>query len=925
MSFVDPFSWLGQDANHHLMSSDSQQHYLSSIGTTPPPIIKQLPMLPWQQISYNKPANYAIQGQGSGPIDGTPDYLIEIRPYDTGESIYHDNDAHDFDEIFNDEASFISGHAPILQIPIDVNNSNSNDSNVAGNGRASSISGQAVPGGSLLSLIIPAITSPATINGLVTAGQVGMQGIAAMREGKMLKEANEPDRQELYLPAGAPHRASSAGLNPQANETGDRKEKGKLRKFLACQEKGQGICCVMADYCHPWAACSSSLDDLGSNGTAGLVTDILAAVPRCTCRAGFYGDGRSNGTGCQNANECTDGNSGCQHRCTDLSPGYACSCHEGFRLAVDQLSCEDIDECSEGLNNCAQICDNYDGGYYCGCEQGFLLLPDGESCQEIDECALMKELLELPTETEVPSELYELYPACQVMDLCENTIGGYSCGCPDGFELASDGLACTNINECTLENICPLNSTCLDKDGYYECLCDEGFSPSILLTDIIGVDKFPRDITEVWLYHELHLALNKLYYNNDDLCIDVNECEVEESICAHSTGDIEPRCINRTGSYDCICENISSNDISGFLSRELEDDPHQWPIEINHRYDPVLQECLIVNECTPEFCGPNAFCDDNSLPAYCVCETGFEKQLIDERYQCLDINECDIPQKALPGQLELLPSATGDNFPGGCIFDCVNYPGGFICQCPTGFELGYEPGDCVDIDECTMGACNGTCVNYEGGYLCLCPPGFESKSYTAIGFGQSMKEELEEKSWIENYGLHLPPKDSDLMSFWLSAIKEGWCKPIDKLCDMMIEDHNNLSIKDVLCDLGQICYFRSFDVDEIKTVDELLSPIVCSCPPGFESSMPATEYPMEIQLALGIPSYLSTRIIYDYGRECVDIDECQISYNAIRWGEEVPYPCKRGRPCCVNSIGSYACESKRKGECRNGVNTYVDN
>jgi len=791
-------------------------------------------------------------------------------------------------------------------------------------GEQTQISGQGVAGGSLLSLLLPALTNPATINGLVSAGQVGMQGIAAMREGKILKDANDPQSQQAYLPAGAAHRAdgnSFGGQEVRGDKDGDKREKGKLRKFLACQEKGQGICCVMADYCHPWAACSSSLDDLGSNGTAGLVTDILAAVPRCSCRAGFYGDGRENGTGCQNANECQDGNSGCQQRCTDLSPGYACSCHEGFRLMMDQLACEDIDECTEGLNGCAQLCINYDGGYYCECEPGFLLLPDGETCQEIDECALMKELLELPSDAEVPAELYELYPACEVMDLCNNTIGGYTCGCPTGFELSSDGLTCLNVNECNSgdENICPLNSTCSDTNGYYECSCDVGFNASVTIMEVIGVDKFPQNVSDVWLWADLHNALDKLYRNNDDLCIDVNECE-GESICPHRGGIIEPRCINRSGSYDCVCEKAGNS----FLSRDLEEDPNQWPVEITHSYDPMKQECRIVNECTQEFCGPNAFCNENSLPAFCVCETGFEKKKTDDRYQCVDINECDILQRALPGQLDLLSSAIGEAFPGGCIFDCINFPGGYLCQCPSGFELGESVGECIDIDECSMGACIGSCHNYDGGYLCLCPPGYESKSAAAQGYGQSHKIEEEETRWIQESGINLPPHDDDLLSFWTSAIEEGLCKPVNQLCDILIDEYS-IPIKDLLCDPGQICYFRSLNLDELTAVDDLLSPIVCSCPPGFESSLPATDYPLGVQLLLGIPSYLSSRILYDYGRECTDIDECQISHNAIRWDEEVPFVCKKGRPCCVNSIGSYACESKRRGECRNGVNIWVDN
>lgn len=40
----------------------------------------------------------------------------------------------------------------------------------------------------------------------------------------------------------------------------------------------------------------------------------------------------------------------------------------------------DINECAENLDDCGQLCDNTQGGFTCDCMQGFQLLDDNKNC-----------------------------------------------------------------------------------------------------------------------------------------------------------------------------------------------------------------------------------------------------------------------------------------------------------------------------------------------------------------------------------------------------------------------------------------------------------------------------------------------------------------------------------------------------------------
>ncbi|CAL7944768.1 unnamed protein product [Xylocopa violacea] len=105
------------------------------------------------------------------------------------------------------------------------------------------------------------------------------------------------------------------------------------------------------------------------------------------------------------------------------------------------------------------------------------------------------------------------------------------------------------------------------------------------------------------------------------------------------------------------------------------------------------------DECTDASC--DQLCVVYRSRRVCLCYKGFKL----EGDKCVDVNECK------------------DNN-GGCERKCVNTPGSFRCECPKGMKLGEDRFTCVDINECLLnnghGPCQDTCRNTIGGYECSC-------------------------------------------------------------------------------------------------------------------------------------------------------------------------------------------------------------
>merc|ERR1719447_2224785 len=435
----------------------------------------------------------------------------------------------------------------------------------------------------------------------------------------------------------------------------------------------------------------------------------------CGCDAGYYEDSEGN---CLDYDECSNDAHDCNGayaKCTNLSPainpkGYTCECIKGFELDSD-LNCQDLNECdwADADHGCvgpnSSGCSDTDGSYFCKCASGFSRSddPNDPLCYDENECDLGE------------------YECGQLNTECENNVGGYDCICADGFEGADPKNGnCTDIDEC--ENnpaLCGSNGVCNNQDGTFECVCNVGW---------------------------------KLNEAGDD-CVDIDECNFDQSYTYTCNENAKEKCVNTEGSYTCACNQGYKADDNGDCTdidecKSEGNECHEqakcknivlrngligYTCACNDGYKGDGVDCVNIDECTegPHNCGSLSSCLDNEGSYDCICNDGYygDGKLASENY-CANINECDA---SAPGSSAGAFTCTDPNEG-----QCSDLTPGYKCIC----ESGYKPGadGCDDINECTndygstndCGA-NTDCENVDGSHNCACKDGYSGDAYTADG------------------------------------------------------------------------------------------------------------------------------------------------------------------------------------------------
>ena len=156
-------------------------------------------------------------------------------------------------------------------------------------------------------------------------------------------------------------------------------------------------------------------------------------------------------------------------------------------------------------------------------------------------------------------------------------------------------------------------------------------------------------------------------------------------------GNFERECVQEKCSYEELSEIIDDEDAK------------------NRAWRMLTENCKVNPLCSGE---GTDLCVQTWNAKKCICKEGFKGELCDD-----DIDECD---------------ASAENFVNPCSGAgqiCSNFRGGFECVCQQGFEvvdgLDTDENECVDIDECAVGAHNcedaSLCVNTVGAFFCRDP------------------------------------------------------------------------------------------------------------------------------------------------------------------------------------------------------------
>ncbi|XP_029944920.1 signal peptide, CUB and EGF-like domain-containing protein 2 isoform X7 [Salarias fasciatus] len=374
---------------------------------------------------------------------------------------------------------------------------------------------------------------------------------------------------------------------------------------------------------------------------------------KCTCKAGFKGDGKH----CEDIDECDlEYNGGCVHECNNIPGNYRCTCYDGFNLAHDGHNCLDVDECKFNNGGCQHTCVNTMGSYECRCKEGFFLSDNQHTCihRSVEGLNCMNKehgCAHICKETHRGGVACECRPGfllarnqrgciltcnhgnggCQ--HTCEDTESGPICRCHVRYSLQPDKRSCLERDEATGESSDHnatsftevdkrvkrrlLMETCAVNNGGCDCTCKDT-STGVRCSCPVGFTLQPDGKT----------------------CKDIDECELHNGGCEHF-------CRNTIGSFECNCR-------KGFK------------LLTDERSCQDIDECFFERTC-------DHTCVNSPGGFQCLCNKGYTMYGL---AHCGDINECSVNN-------------------GGCEQGCENTMGGFECFCRPGFKLHWNKKDCI--------------------------------------------------------------------------------------------------------------------------------------------------------------------------------------------------------------------------------------
>ncbi|XP_069500617.1 latent-transforming growth factor beta-binding protein 4 isoform X2 [Ambystoma mexicanum] len=512
--------------------------------------------------------------------------------------------------------------------------------------------------------------------------------------------------------------------------------------------------CIDVNECQAEAACGSGGRCINTEGSF-----------QCECQVGYQLS--SDGKKCADINECLESEYCFPHgECLNTEGSYSCLCAEGFTTTADETTCIDKDECRQGGVCSGGRCSNTEGSFECACPTGYRPNEDKAACVDVDEC-LEPTLSRCGTQRcENTAGSFKCVSRCDAgyratasggcVDInectnstlcgghavCQNLVGSYRCVCNWGYEMASDGQRCVDVDECVEYGVslCGLRG-CENTAGSYKCVtnCDPGYqlTPAGECTDINECQNRTTCGEHAMcqnLVGSFQCLCDQGYEGARDgrQCVDVNECQTLQGVCGMA------QCENVEGSFLCICPNSNEefDPMTGKCIRPrsaarpmLPSGPS--PPRAGHDVVPVggLKECY-YNLDDVKVC--ENILARNLSSEECCCTVG-EGWGSDCKIQKCPRFDTDAYRSLCPSGAGYISGSQGYKDADECsLFGtqvckggvCVNKVPGYSCYCSNGYYYDVHRLECIDNDECLdEEVCvGGHCVNTVGSYYCTCEP-----------------------------------------------------------------------------------------------------------------------------------------------------------------------------------------------------------
>ncbi|KAI8484967.1 hypothetical protein Bbelb_373740, partial [Branchiostoma belcheri] len=427
----------------------------------------------------------------------------------------------------------------------------------------------------------------------------------------------------------------------------------------------------------------------------------------------------SNIPSCNDIDECSAVNGGCDHVCTNTIGSFQCSCVDGFELSVDSRTCNDVDECGIENAGCHQNCNNIFGSYWCSCGAGYRLNNDGHTCSDVDEClAANGGCAQTCTNTIDVEECYIGNGGCE--QTCTNFIGSFQCSCQNGYSLNNDGFTCDDIDECASGNG-GCAQTCTNGIGSFQCSCGTGYglnADSVTCDASCAILGGRGQSSSGPLESDWNVAA---FYDKPYMLASRHSTEFDVDECASANGGCDQTCTNNIGIFQCSCSNGYTLNSNSFACDDLNEcatanggcdqncinsiGSFECSCEMGYNLHGDGFSCDDINECNTANGDCGQMCNNTVGSFQCTCGIGYA--LNADEFTCDDIDECDTEN-------------------GGCAQICNNTVGSFECFCRTGYILNVNGLVCDDVDECgtANGGCGQFCTNTIGSFNCFCATGY---------------------------------------------------------------------------------------------------------------------------------------------------------------------------------------------------------